>query len=82
MCGRNKQKLLFIIIASVIVYFDGYQITNIGTFFNVSVNLGYFALPFTLFAIGAGKALNFNSLFRFSAIDADFSSIFSGRPIS
>ena len=28
----SKQKLLFIIIASVIVYFDGYQITNIGTF--------------------------------------------------
>lgn len=49
----SKQKLLFIIIASVIVYFDGYQITNIGTFFNVSVNLGYFALPFTLFAIVA-----------------------------
>ena len=45
----SKQKLVFIIISSVIVYFDGYQITNIGTFFNISVNLGYFALPFTLF---------------------------------
>ena len=49
----SKQKLVFIIISSVIVYFDGYQITNIGTFFNISVNLGYFALPFTLFAIVA-----------------------------
>ena len=48
-----KQKLVFIIISSVIVYFNGYEITNIGTFFNVSVNLGYFALPFTIFAIVA-----------------------------
>ena len=48
-----KQKLVFIIISSVIVYFNGYEITNIGTFFNVSVNLGYLALPFTIFAIVA-----------------------------
>ena len=48
-----KQKLIFIIVASVIVYFNGYQITNIGTFFNVSLNLGYLALPFTIFAIVA-----------------------------
>lgn len=55
----SKQKFIFIIIASVIVYFDGYQITNIGTFFNISINLGYFALPFTIFAIvGFTNALN------------------------
>ncbi|NCB13608.1 MAG: undecaprenyl/decaprenyl-phosphate alpha-N-acetylglucosaminyl 1-phosphate transferase [Erysipelotrichia bacterium] len=48
-----KQKLVFIIVSSAIVYFNGYQITNAGTFFNVSVNLGYLALPFTIFAIVA-----------------------------
>ena len=48
-----KQKLVFIVLSSVIVYFNGYEITNIGTFFNISVNLGYLALPFTVFAIVA-----------------------------
>jgi UDP-GlcNAc:undecaprenyl-phosphate/decaprenyl-phosphate GlcNAc-1-phosphate transferase len=48
-----KQKLLFIIVSSVIVYLNGYQITNIGTYFNVSLNLGYLALPFTIFAVVA-----------------------------
>jgi UDP-GlcNAc:undecaprenyl-phosphate GlcNAc-1-phosphate transferase len=46
-----KQKLVFIVISSIIVYFNGFEITNIGTFFNISVNLGYFALPFTIFAL-------------------------------
>ena len=54
-----KQKFIFIIVASTIVYFNGYQITNIGTFFGVSLNLGYLALPFTIFAIvGFTNALN------------------------
>jgi UDP-GlcNAc:undecaprenyl-phosphate/decaprenyl-phosphate GlcNAc-1-phosphate transferase len=54
-----KQKFLFIIVASTIVYFNGYQITNIGTYFNISVNLGYLALPFTIFAIvGFTNAVN------------------------
>lgn len=48
-----KQKLIFIIVASVIVYFEGYQITNIGEFFNISLNLGYLALPATVFVIVA-----------------------------
>lgn len=48
-----KQKLVFIVVSSIIVYFNGYQITNIGTFFNITVNLGYLALPFTIFAIVA-----------------------------
>lgn len=48
-----KQKFIFILLSSVIVYFNGYQITNIGTFFALSIDLGYFALPFTLFAIVA-----------------------------
>lgn len=55
----SKQKFLFIILASIIVFYDGYQITNIGTFFGFSVNLGYLALPFTIFAIvGFTNALN------------------------
>lgn len=54
-----KQKFIFIIVASTIVYFNGYQITNIGTFFGVSLDLGYLALPFTIFAIvGFTNALN------------------------
>lgn len=48
-----KQKLVFIVISSIIVYYNGYEITNIGTFFNISLNLGYLALPFTVFAIVA-----------------------------
>ncbi len=48
-----KQKLVFIVVASVIVFFQGYQITNIGEFFNVQLNLGYLALPVTVFVIVA-----------------------------
>lgn len=49
----SKQKLVFITIASLIVYFDGYQITNIGTIIGIPLNLGYLSLPFTIFAIVA-----------------------------
>jgi len=53
------QKFVFIIIASIIVFFNGYQITNIGTFLTIPFNLGYLALPFTVFAIvGFTNALN------------------------
>ena len=48
-----KQKLLFIIAASVIVFQNGYEITNIGVFFGISIDLGFLALPFTVFAIVA-----------------------------
>ena len=55
----SKQKFIFIIVASIIVFFNGYQITNIGTFFNIPINLGYLSLPFTVFAIvGFTNALN------------------------
>jgi UDP-GlcNAc:undecaprenyl-phosphate/decaprenyl-phosphate GlcNAc-1-phosphate transferase len=54
-----KQKIAMILIASIIVYFNGYQITNIGTYFNISTNLGYLALPITLFTIiGFTNAVN------------------------
>jgi UDP-GlcNAc:undecaprenyl-phosphate GlcNAc-1-phosphate transferase len=55
----SKQKFAFIIVASVIVFFNGYQITNIGTFFTIPLNIGFLALPFTVFAIvGFTNALN------------------------
>jgi UDP-GlcNAc:undecaprenyl-phosphate GlcNAc-1-phosphate transferase len=55
----SKQKFSFIIVAAVIVFFNGYQITNIGTFFNIPISIGFLALPFTVFAIvGFTNALN------------------------
>ncbi len=55
----SKQKFLFITIAALIAYFNGFQITNIGTFFNFPVTIGYLSLPFTVFAIvGFTNALN------------------------
>ncbi len=54
-----KQKLVFILVSSVIVYLNGYEITNVGTFFGFSIELGFLALPFTVFAIVAfTNALN------------------------
>lgn len=54
-----KTKLIFMFVAGMIIYFDGYQIQNIGTFFDVTLNLGYLALPFTLLSIvGFTNALN------------------------
>lgn len=47
----SKTKLLFIVIAAIIAYFEGYTITTIGTYFNYELSLGIVALPFTLFAI-------------------------------
>lgn len=55
----SKQKFIFIIVASIIVFFNGYQITNIGTFLTVPINIGILALPFTVFSIvGFTNALN------------------------
>lgn len=48
-----SMKLIFIILASIIVYFQGYQLTNIGEFFHITLNLGYLALPATIFVIVA-----------------------------
>lgn len=55
----SKQKFLFVTIAALIVFYNGYQITNIGTFFDIPINIGFFSLPFTVFAIvGFTNALN------------------------
>lgn len=54
-----KKKLLIIFIASTLAYFDGYQITTLGNFFGINLNLGYLALPFTILAIaGFTNAIN------------------------
>mgnify|MGYP005989826047 CR=1 FL=1 len=55
----SKSKLIFIISASTVAYFSGVQITYIGNFFGFDFNLGFLALPFTLFAVVAfTNALN------------------------
>ena len=55
----SKKKFLFIIIASLIAYLDGFHISSLGTYFGYELNLGYLTLPFTIFAIvGFTNALN------------------------
>ena len=52
-------KFIFIIIASFIAYFDGFYIHSLGNYFGYELSLGYFILPFTIFAIVAfTNALN------------------------
>jgi len=52
-------KFIIIAIASLAVYFDGISITTLGDLFGFTIDLGWFALPFTLFAIvGFTNALN------------------------
>ncbi len=52
-------KFVVLALASLLVYFDGISVTTLGNLFGFDVNLGWFALPFTLFAIvGFTNALN------------------------
>lgn len=52
-------KFLVLIIATVFLSFDNIIITDIGTYFGIPVTLGWFALPFTVFAVvGFTNALN------------------------
>ena len=54
-----KAKFIAIIIASILLYFNGIVIDDIGTFFGIELSLGWFALPFTIFAVvGYTNALN------------------------
>ena len=56
---KSRTKFLFIIVASIIAYYDGFAITSLGNYFGYNLHLGYFALPFTIFAIvGFTNALN------------------------
>lgn len=55
----SKIKFLFIIIGTTILYFNGYSIDYVGTYFSYELNLGYLALPFTIFAfVGFTNGLN------------------------
>ena len=55
----SKIKFLFIIIATLILIYDGYIVTFVGTFLGQDINLGYLAIPFTIFAMaGFTNALN------------------------
>ncbi|HQS78173.1 MAG TPA: MraY family glycosyltransferase [Sulfurovum sp.] len=52
-------KFIVIILATVFLYFDGIYIHRLGTFFGFPLVLGWFALPFTVFAVvGFTNALN------------------------
>jgi UDP-GlcNAc:undecaprenyl-phosphate GlcNAc-1-phosphate transferase len=52
-------KFITIIIGTVLLYFDGIVIDELGIFFGISLSLGWFALPFTMFAVsGFTNALN------------------------
>jgi len=52
-------KFIVLAIAALMVYFDGIAVTTLGVLFGLEINLGWFALPFTLFAIvGFTNALN------------------------
>jgi len=54
-----KTKFLFIIGATIIVYYNGIGIHSLGHYFGYDFKLGYFALPFTIFALaGFTNALN------------------------
>jgi len=52
-------KFIILIISSVLLSFDGVIIDDLGTFFGLHITLGWFALPFTIFAVvGFTNALN------------------------
>jgi len=52
-------KFIVLAIAAFMVYFDGIEVSTLGTLFGLEINLGWFALPFTVFAIvGFTNALN------------------------
>jgi len=52
-------KFIVIILATILLSFDDIIISDIGIFFGVSVSLGWFALPFSIFAVvGFTNALN------------------------
>jgi len=52
-------KFIVIIISTIFLSFDGLIIDNMGTFFGVPITLGWFAIPFTIFAVvGFTNALN------------------------
>ncbi len=54
-----NMKFFVIIFATTLLYFDNIVIRDLGTFFGFELSLGWFALPFTIFAVvGFTNALN------------------------
>ncbi|GIT98121.1 glycosyltransferase family 4 protein [Sulfurovum sp. TSL1] len=52
-------KFFVIMLSTVLFYFDNIVVDHLGTFFGFEFSLGWFALPFTLFAVvGFTNALN------------------------
>ena len=52
-------KFIVLIISTVLLSFDGLVIDQLGTFFGFPISLGWFAIPFTVFAVaGFTNALN------------------------
>jgi len=52
-------KFFVIILGTVLLYFDNIVIDDIGVFFGIPISFGWFALPFTIFAVvGFTNALN------------------------
>jgi len=55
----SKAKFFFIILATILAFSDGISINSLGNYFGYELQLGYFALPFTVFAVvGFTNALN------------------------
>ena len=56
---KSRTKFLWVILATLLLYFDGLEISSIGTFFGYEITLGILALPFTIFAVvGFTNAVN------------------------
>ncbi len=54
-----KTKFIVLIIATIFLSFDGLIIDDVGSFFGIPVSFGWFAIPFTIFAVsGFTNALN------------------------
>ena len=54
-----KMKFLIIIVSTILLFFDGIVIENLGTFFSIDISLYWLALPFTIFVVsGFTNALN------------------------
>ncbi|MBN2781675.1 MAG: undecaprenyl/decaprenyl-phosphate alpha-N-acetylglucosaminyl 1-phosphate transferase, partial [Campylobacterales bacterium] len=52
-------KFLVMILSSLMVIYDGYTISSLGTYFGVATTLGFLTIPFTVFAIvGFTNAMN------------------------
>lgn len=54
-----KAKFYVIFVSTLLIYLDGFVIDTLGYYFGYNISLGYFALPFTIFALaGFTNALN------------------------